>query len=144
LGTGVARVPILGRQLVQSWYLVDLQPAADLHAWWTDLEVSIPRSVQQEMIRRVLSKEQEFQRGYERATECFDQDRGLPKYVSVPFYTGPAAGALVPEGATIDLVHGSGTAADASSGTGQSAESSTARLETMRGLGPLLKKPTQR
>jgi hypothetical protein len=118
LGTGAARVPYIARQLVKSWYLVDLQSASDLHAWWTDLEVSMPRSVQNRIIDRTLSPRGERQAGFERSVECFATDTGLPKYVVRPDLNGPAREAIVAPDRPVELEQG--------------------RLKTMRGLGPLL------
>ena len=64
LGTGVARVPLPARELLKSWYLVDLQQTADLSTWWADMEISIPREVQQAIVNRDFSAQQEFQAGY--------------------------------------------------------------------------------
>lgn len=124
MGTGVARVPLPARELLKSWYLVDLQQTADLSAWWADMEISIPREVQQAIVNRDFSAQQEFQAGYDRATVCFNQDQGLPQYVVPPQYRQPAQAALNnPQGASIVAV-------------GYSAGAQN--LPTMRGLGSLL------
>lgn len=123
LGTGVARVPLPGRELVESWYLIDLQQTADLSAWWADLEVTIPRDVQQAIVDRSFSSAQEFQAGYRRAGECFAADRGLPQYVQPPAYNFPAQAAIGSHGANVMTV---------------SNPAHPAALQTLRGLGSLL------
>lgn len=124
LGTGVARVPLPARELLKSWYLVDLQQTADLSAWWADMEISIPREVQHAIVNRDFTARQEFQAGYDRATVCFAQDCGLPQYVVPPQYRQPAHAALTaPQGAAIIAV---------------SNLSRDDGLPTMRGLGLLL------
>jgi hypothetical protein len=125
LATGAARVPFIARHLVKSWYLIDLQSASDLHAWWTDLEVSIPRSVQTQIINRTLSPNGEWQAGFNRAVECFAADQGLPKYVVRPKFTWPAKDAIVAPDRPFEVEE-----------QGPQPHS----LKTMRGLGPLLKK----
>jgi hypothetical protein len=124
LGTGVARVPLPGRELIKSWYLIDLQDTANLSAWWADMEVSIPGDVQQAIVNRKFSAEQEFQAGYRRAAECFADDQGLPQYVAPPHYDSPAQAAIVsPQGVPTRTVSDQGQAAG---------------LKTMRGLGGLV------
>lgn len=123
LGTGVARVPLPGRELVKSWYLIDLQQTADLSAWWADLEITIPREVQQAIVDRSFSSAQEFQAGYRRAGECFAADRGLPQYVQPPAYNFPAQAAIGSPNSTAMNV---------------SYSPRPAALPTLRGLGTLL------
>jgi len=123
LGTGVARVPLPGRELVKSWYLIDLQQTANLSAWWSDLEVSIPRDVQQAIVDRSFSSQQEFEAGYRRAGECFAADRGVPQYVCPPRFDYPAQAAIVPSGSRVMAV---------------SNPARPAALQTLRGLGLLL------
>lgn len=123
LGTGVARVPLPGRELVEAWYLIDLQQTADQSAWWADLEVSIPREVQQAIVARSLKPEQEFEAGRQRAAACFAADRGLPQYVSPPRYDFPAQAAIFARGPKA---------------TPAAYPARPAALETMRGLGRLL------
>jgi len=123
LGTGVGRVPLEARKLVEAWYLVDMQMATDMQAWWTDLEVSMPRALQEEMlIKRDKSQEEEFRLGSERARACFAADHGLPKYVIRPKLTWPAQEAIVNPARPVEFEEGGEPRV----------------LKTMRGLGPLL------
>lgn len=120
MGTGVARVALLGRQLVKSWYLVDLQQTTDQCAWWTDLEIVIPPQTQAAMANRTLTQRQEFAHGFEQAGMVLASGHGLPQYVTVPRFRNAAQHAIFPEGGDdID---------------GQEPDA----LKTMRGLGPLL------
>ena len=121
MGTGVARVALLGRQLVKSWYLVDLQQTTDQCAWWTDLEVVIPPQTQNAMANRTLTQSQEFAQGFEQAGVILASGHGLPQYVTEPKYRHAAERAVYPTDGSADV---------------DSDESAV--LKTMRGLGPLL------
>ena len=129
MGTGVGRVPLIGRQLVQAWYLIDLQKTADQNAWWTDFEVAMPSETQQQIASRSLTQRQEFERGYQLAGERLTAGRGLPKFVLRPKYAFAAEAAILPAGANLDEIQESPGASD------------RPVLKTRRGLGPLLRKP---
>ncbi|HUY34983.1 MAG TPA: hypothetical protein VMV69_19705 [Pirellulales bacterium] len=127
LGTGVSRLPLEARRLIKAYYLVDAQSAADLSAWWTDLEVSMPGPLQDQMlVKRKLTPKEEFSRGYDLAEEHFAADHGLPKYVVRPNFTWPAREAIVSPDQTVDFEEG---------------PERPRALKTMRGLGPLLRSP---
>src|SRR3569623_442552 len=124
LGTGVARAPLAGRELIESWYLVDLQDTTDLSAWWADMEVSIPHDVQQAIVNRNFTAQQEFQAGYDRAATNNAKKEGLPQYVVPPHFRGAAKQAVVaPHSAELLTVAFS---------------AAEERLPTMRGLGSLV------
>jgi hypothetical protein len=128
MGTGVARVALLGRQLVKGWYLVDLQNTTDQNAWWTDLEIAITPETQAAIADRTLSQREEYTRGYQRTGEVLAVDRGLPKYVLEPNYRYPAADAIYPPDANRDDIEEQLTPGERPT------------LKTMRGLGPLLQR----
>ena len=127
MGTGVGRVPLMGRQLVKSWYLIDLQNTTDQCAWWTDLEIAITPETQDKIANRSLSQREEFARGYERAGQILAADHGLPKYILEPKYRYAAEAAILPPDANLDEIQESGS------------PSEHPQLKTMRGLGPLLR-----
>jgi len=127
MGTGVRRVPLIARQLVKAWYLVDLQETADQCAWWTDFEVVIPRDTQAQIAHRSLAQRDEFAAGFEQAGVCLDSGHGLPKYVLRPKYSYAAESAIYPANESRDQIEPPG------------GRSEPATLETMRGLGPMLK-----
>lgn len=128
LGTGVGRVPLEARRLVKVWYLVDMQVVTDMQAWWTDLEISMSRDVQEEMfIKRDKSQKEEFELGRERSRACFAADHGLPKYILRPKFTGPAQEAIVNPTRPVEFEEG---------------DDEPRGLKTMRGLGPILSPAT--
>ncbi|HVX12419.1 MAG TPA: hypothetical protein VHC22_14650 [Pirellulales bacterium] len=127
MGTGVGRVALPGRELVKSWYLIDLQNTTDQNAWWTDLEIAISPETQDKIANRTLTQREEFARGYERAMQILAADQGLPKYITRPFYRFAADAAIMPNDANLDEMQE----------TAEPGERPT--LKTMRGLGPLLR-----
>ncbi len=107
LGTSVGRVPLEGRKLVRAWYLVDLQVTTDIQAWWADLDVSIPRVQQEQMlIKRKKTRDEEYTLGFNRAHKCFAEDHGLPKYVIRPKFTWPAKEAIVNPARPVEFEEG--------------------------------------
>ncbi|HET6881557.1 MAG TPA: hypothetical protein VFI31_15445 [Pirellulales bacterium] len=129
MGTGVARVAIIGRELVKAWYLVDLQNTTDQNAWWTDLEVVIPPDTQTAIANRTLNQKDEYDAGYKQAGEVLAIDRGRPKYVLEPKYRYAADAAIYPPNAKRDDIQEPASPAEHPA------------LKTMRGLGPLLRRP---
>jgi hypothetical protein len=128
LGTGVGRVPLIGRELVRAWYLVDLQDTSDQNAWWTDLEIAIPAELQDQIANRTLTQQAEYAHGFQRAGLCLTARHGLPKYVFQPKYSYAAEAALYPPDANLAEIQ--------EAGSGEPRPP----LKTMRGLGPLLKR----
>lgn len=127
VGTGTARIPLAARQLVEAWFLVDVEQVAQLCEWWADVMMTIPREVKAEMITRQVSVKTEVLRGYERAAEGFATGNALPRYINTPKYTWPAEAALLPLGAEIEFVE-------------PQSPGEPPKLKTLRGVEPLLKK----
>jgi hypothetical protein len=124
LGAGWRHNPLMARQLLKNWLLADVEEVAQQTEWWADMEINPDEEFQSHMVFRDLSAQQEFDFGRKRARECFDLDRGLPRFVLPPARAEPHAGAIWPT-------------TDAEAARADSLEPS-GRLKTLRGLGPLL------
>jgi hypothetical protein len=103
-----------------------MEPVANLNSWWTDMEVTPSWEIQQQLIGRKLTADQEFRYGWETATRCLETDHGLPEYVEVPKYSYAAQRARMPATPAEDLRE------EAAAGQ------SNRRLKTLRGLGDLI------
>jgi hypothetical protein len=131
LGTGWRHNPLVARILLKNWLLADCDEIAYRSEWWADMEVNPDAEFESHIEFRDLSGEQEFLFGKRRARELFDRNLGLPTFVKLPEFHHAAAAAIAPNFESEDMFEPS-----------RQAESATVpnkrRLQTLRGLGPLL------
>jgi hypothetical protein len=109
-------------------YLVDMEAVAHLNCWWADMELSPSADIQQAMIAKNLTPDEEFNAGRATARAAFAGEAALPLFVNRPQYCHPCEHALSVNDGDDDIY-------------GPADESGHRPLKTLRGLGSLLKSP---
>jgi hypothetical protein len=101
-----------------------MEAVAHLNCWWADMELTPSEEIQQAMIAKNLSPQEEFDAGRATARQAFSTGAALPLFIAPPPLCYPAENALPVE--ENDEIF----AAPDQQGRRQ--------LKTLRGLGPLL------
>jgi hypothetical protein len=124
MGTGWTHPPVTARRYLQTMYLVDMEAVAHLNCFWCDMELSPSAEIQQAMIAKNLSADEEFAAGQATARLAFGGAAALPMFIATPQLCYPAQKALA-----VELSDDVFAAAD---------EQGRRPLKTLRGLGPLI------
>ena len=125
LGTGWRHNPLVARTLLKNWLLADCEEVAQRSEWWCDMEINPDAEFESHIEFRGLSGAEEFEFGWRRARELFDEGGGRPAFVKRPRFHTAAAAAIEPATPRPETYDGAGP-------------DGGRPLKTLRGLDPLL------
>lgn len=107
LGTGISELAKKHVQIVTALALVNPNDVVSMAHYWADTEIVPKQKTQTGFAVRDLTEKQEFQLGYERAKECFEQELKTGKPCrsknSPPLHRGAASNALMTRMANEDV-----------------------------------------
>ncbi len=92
LNTGGGDLPLPVKLYLESNYLLNFDRIQRQNDWWIDLTCTVRRDIWKRMGARDLTDKEEFQAGYQRADECLQTGKRLPRYVHPPKFNWEISG----------------------------------------------------
>jgi hypothetical protein len=91
--SGGGDLPLPVKMFLESNYLLNYDRLQRTNDWWVDISAVVRTDIYRRMAARDLTDKEEYAAGYERAAECLETGRALPRYVLVPKYNYPLGSA---------------------------------------------------